>query len=133
MVELSKMLLTTGLALFAGGLIAWSIGKSAEDNPGSPSAASEMEAMQLASAGTGVREPVLPTVREGLDNDLVGVIAPAEKIDLVASGAGRLEALNISLGEVVTKGMLLAEIALEDLDYRKLAQAARLRQAEVRD
>ena len=130
-VQVLRSVLVYGGVFLAGGLVSWSVRGPVEDNQTPAPEFSELEAPPASTEAFGSSAPVLQSVREGVENPLVGVIAPAERVDLVAGDGGRLDTLNITLGEVVEKGMLLAEVALEDLDYKRLAHAARLREAEV--
>ena len=131
MIQLTGRALTYGFVFAVGGLVSLTARDFASRQQAPPISRSQAEtAMQPAMEPESSVSSLIP-LREAEENPLIGVIAPVESIDLVASGAGRLEAMNVELGDLVTKGRLLVEVSLEDLDYRHLAQSARLREAEV--
>lgn len=89
--------------------------------------------------------PVRPLTKQNLDSgtDLrrspdgagdppfVGVLAAPQPVILVATEGGRLRSVRVAAGDVVHRGELLAEIALDDLDLQRQVQAARVREAGV--
>lgn len=62
---------------------------------------------------------------------LVGVLAAAETVELVAPETGRVSTVRVAPGDLVQRGELLAEIAPDDLDLQRQAQEARVREAGV--
>jgi HlyD family secretion protein len=74
-------------------------------------------------------EPRPPSDRAA--DGLLGVLAAPETVELAAAGAGTLEVLTVAVGDVVRRGEAIARISLDDLDARRAAQAARLRDAGV--
>ena len=83
-----------------------------------------------ATAGAAVAEPARPAPPRAAAG-LLGVLAAPETVELAAAGTGRLEEMTVAVGDVVRRGETIARISLEDLDARRAAQAARLRDAGV--
>jgi len=103
MAQLWRMVLTYTAAFVAGGLVSWSV-RSPEEATRAPA----VEVFEPETRPPSAVEPrgsmsILATVHESEGKLLIGVIAPAERVDLVAGGPGRLETLNIALGDIVKR------------------------------
>lgn len=120
------------LYFVAGGVALWLLLPRVDGaDPVVPEAPRPVSAVEVSpQAATAAEEPV-PKGDPPEDTHLVGVLAAPETVELVAKEAGRVVQMRVAAGDRVQRGELLAEISPDDLDIRRQAQAARVRESHV--